>query len=366
MDLPPFLLNEWLEGHGPVRFNLAGSTGPLWTLADLLRVGEEPPTLDALSLSYSPPRGNAELRAAVAVHHEVDPDWVIITNGASEAIALVLIALWVKRGKALLPFPAYPAFAGIARATHLEPTYYRLDRTAGFTLDPQQVAKLADVDTIVVAANSPHNPTGALLRVEECATLTAALAEKGVPLLVDEVFHPIYFETGNRSAAGLGNVIVIGDMSKAFSMPGLRVGWIIDADPARRERISTARSYLSLGGSPIVEALALHALKNRAVILERTSSTARANLASLDRFMADSGDVLDWVRPQAGMLAFPWFRDGRESRSFCLRLLRKDVLVSPGDCFGMPEHMRVGFGSQTQGIDAALEIIAHELRSNKN
>ena len=113
----------------------------------------------------------------------------------------------------------------------------------------------------------------------------------------------------------------------------------------------------------MLEALALHALRNRDAILQRTRSVAGANLASLTRLMDELGDVLGWGPPQGGLQAFPWFRDGRDSRAFCERLAGKGVSLTPGDCFGMPDHVRIGFGSQAEGIEAAFDIIRRELRS---
>ena len=180
---------------------------------------------------------------------------------------------------------------------------------------------------------------------------------------MDEVYHPVYFGEPNRSAAAIENAIVLGDMSKALAMPGMRIGWIIDRDAERRERIVNARSHLSVGSSPILEALALHALRNRDAVLQRTRTVAAANLASLVRFVDEMGDLLNWVPPQGGLQAFPWFRDGRDSRPFCERLVERGVLLTPGDCFGMRDHVRAGFGSQADGIDAALDIVRRELRS---
>jgi aspartate/methionine/tyrosine aminotransferase len=364
MKLPPFLLNDWLESRANLQFNLAGSTGPRWTLEELQQLGDPSLDLTDLPISYAPPAGMRELRAEIAAHHNVDPDWVVVTNGASEAFLLLLSVLSRPQGNVLLPMPTYPAFAGMAQFVHLQPRYYTMPRDRNFQIDPGQLLDAADDGTVLVVTNSPQNPTGALLKPEDCYSLSDALAKKGMPLLVDEVFHPVYFGAGNPSAAGVDNVIVIGDMSKAFSMPGLRIGWIVDADAERRANIVRARSYISLSGSPVSEALAFHALQNRGKVLERVNAVASANLADLQRFMATVGDVLDWVPPEAGMLAFPWFRDGRNSRIFCERIADKGVFVAPGDCFGMPEHMRFGFGSQIGGIAGAFDIMAEELRAS--
>lgn len=364
MDLKPFALNDWLESRHAIRYNLAGSTGPSWTVGELLQLGDERPDLEALTISYAPPEGSADLRAEIAAHHRVDPDWVVVTNGASEAFLLLLSALAQPSGNVLLPMPGYPAFPGIAQALTLRARHYQLRRDQNFRMDPREIAASVDDRTLLAVVNTPQNPTGALLNDVDCDALSEALGSRGIPLLVDEVFHPVYRGEPNASAAGKDNVIVIGDMSKALSLPGLRMGWIIDMDAERRTKIVRARSYLSLSGSPILEALGLHALRNRGAILKRVNEIASSNFEELRDFMARVGDMLDWAVPEAGMLAFPWFRDGRNSRSFCERLANKDVFVAPGDCFEMPEHIRLGFGSLPRGIGSALAIFENELRES--
>ena len=191
--------------------------------------------------------------------------------------------------------------------------------------------------------------------------LAAALDERGVPLIVDEVYHPLYHGDAQRSAAGTDNVIVIGDMSKALSLAGLRIGWIIDANAKRRGRILDARSYFTVSGSPITEAIATHALNNADTVLSRLASVASANLSVMDSLMGDVADVLSWVRPRGGTTAYPWFVDGRDSRQFCTTLADAGVLIAPGDCFGAPEHVRISFGAQATGFDAAADILRHAL-----
>lgn len=363
MELPPFLLNEWLERPRDLRFNLAGSAGASWIMAELLQLGGGRLDLADLPLSYAPTAGAAALRAEIAAHHDVDPDWVVLTTGAAEGLLLLLSVLSRPGGNILLPMPTYAAFAGTAQFVHLDPRHYALSRDRGYAVDPDQVAAMADSRTVAALANSPHNPTGTVLEAADCACLAQALGCKGVPLLVDEVFHPVYFDASRPSAAGIGNVIVTGDMSKALSLPGLRMGWVIDADARRRQSMIRARSYIAWSGSPVLEALALHAMRNRSAILQRVTDVASANLKALCAFMARVSGVLAWVPPRAGFVAFPWFRDGRDSRPFCEWMAERGVLLAPGDCFGMPEHMRIGFGSQPDGIAAALAIVEEELRA---
>ena len=153
------------------------------------------------------------------------------------------------------------------------------------------------------------------------------------------------------------------DMSKALSSPGLRLGWIIDADPRRRHSLVEARSYFTISGSPLLERLAAYALRHRGGLLAGLRKVATANLDRLESFVAGTGDVLSWTKPAGGTTAFPWFTDGRNSRSFCEQVAKAGVLVAPGDCFGHAAHMRIGFAQQAEGFDVALDRMATMMRA---
>ncbi len=366
MDLPPFRLNQWLDhfdfADPPIACNLAGSTGPRWLLRELLAIGGDAPALDGLALGYAPAGGGKALREAIAAVYGVDPDWVVVTNGASEAFSVLLCVCAREGGNVVLPTPAYPAFGGMAQAWRLGVRSYALRREEGFRQSPGQVLAAVDGNSVLAVVNTPHNPSGAIMPRDAVAALAGALGERGVPLLVDEVFHPIYHGEVLPSAVGIGNAIVVGDMSKALSMPGLRIGWIIDADARRRERLVTARSYFSLSGSPLLEALATHAMRHQAAIVARAQSVATANLALLTAFMAEVDGILSWVPPPGGVLAYPWFDDLRASRPWCEAMAARGVLIAPGDCFGQAEHMRIGFGArEPDELAAALDAMRSAL-----
>jgi aspartate/methionine/tyrosine aminotransferase len=192
--------------------------------------------------------------------------------------------------------------------------------------------------------------------------LAAALAARGIPLIVDEVYHPLYFGGEMPSAAALRNTIVLGDFAKALSLPGLRIGWIIDRDAQRRKALIDARSYFTISGSPLTEAIGALALANAATILGRLREVAHANLALLAGFMREHRDSIDFSAPTGGTTCFPGLRDGRNARPLCEALAKAGVLVAPGDCFDAPAHMRIGFGAQRAGYAEALRIFAEVLR----
>jgi aspartate/methionine/tyrosine aminotransferase len=370
MRIPPFLLDQWLATYEfaspPIRYNLASSTGPRWTLSDLLALGDSGGLKDLgdLRLSYTKPQGSDELRKQVAALHDVDPDWVVITTGASEALS-ALYCLAAEPGASItLPFPSFPAMPVMARAWGLSVSTYALDRANGFKQSAERVLAAVGESTRLVLVNTPHNPTGSVMPYAEIARLATNLEHRLIPLVVDEVYHPLYHDVAPAaSAAKLSNTIVVGDLSKALSLPGLRIGWVIDRDARRRERLIDLRSYFTISGSPLTEAIAAHALANRDEILGRVRAVAAANLVALTDFMNAHADTLGWVAPAGGTTVFPWLRDGSDAKQLCVALADAGVLFAPGYTFDAPEHFRLGFGAQAEGFAQALNIVSDTLRA---
>ncbi len=366
MNLPPFLLDHWLAKHDfadpPIPYNLASSTGPRFTMAELSALGDGC-DLANVAVGYAPPDGHLNLREAIAAFHGVDADCVVVTTGASEALSILFCLAAAPGAEIALPSPQYPAFGALAGAWGLSVRNYHLRVNESFTQTADLVMSAVGTRCVLALVNSPHNPTGSVMARGEVERLAAALKSKGAPLIVDEVYHPLYFGAPGRSAADIDNVIVVGDMSKALSLPGLRTGWLIDRDKERRKRIVNARGYFTISTSPLLETLAAHALRNRDDILSRVRNVSRANLDQLAGFMARHSETLEWVPPKGGTVSFPWFKDGRNARPFCEAAAAAGVLIVPGDCFGGPNHVRIGFGAQEEGYEHALSIMSELLRS---
>jgi aspartate/methionine/tyrosine aminotransferase len=361
MRVPPFKLDAWLAAHEfatpPIRFNLASSTGPMWTLGELMALGggTDAVALRDVRMSYAPPEGGKLLRERIAALHDVDPEHVLVMTGASEAL-LSLTCLFAEPGASIvLPKPAYPALPVMARAWGLRVREYALRPEDGFAQTAQSVLAAVDESTRVVFVNTPHNPTGSIMTADEQRKLAESLAARGVPLIVDEVYHPLYHGAAVASAARLPNTIVLGDFAKALSIPGLRIGWLIEPDAARRTALLDLRSYFTISGSPLTEAVGAHVLSHADQVLARLRSVSQANLALLAGFMDQHREVIGWTPPAGGTTCFPWLRDGRDSRALCERLAKAGVLVAPGDCFDAPAHFRVGVGALREGYAGALE-----------
>lgn len=180
-------------------------------------------------------------------------------------------------------------------------------------------------------------------------------ADRGIQFVADEVYHPIYHGQEMASAASLPGATILGDFSKALCLSGLRVGWIIERNPNRLDQYFDARAYFTISNSPVCEALATVALRRRDQVYGRARRLATTNLQLLDDFFSEEADIFGWVRPGGGFTAFPWLKKETDARPFCRALLAEGVSLAPGDCFGMPAHVRIGFGGPGEQFPAAIE-----------
>lgn len=358
MQLKPFLLDIWLDKYEhEIEFNLAASTGPSWTLNELLNLAGQEDRQQFLDhqLVYGRPAGADGLREAIAEMHDVTAECVQIVTGASEAL-LVLMWLAAEPGaNVILPRPGYPPFSALPESLGLETRFYSIQKENNFSIDVEEIMKLADDGTNLILVNNPHNPTGATMSDAEMDQLHEFTSARGIQLVSDEVYHPIYHGRPTQSASRLPQATVIHDLSKAFSLPGLRTGWMIEHDRSRRERYWNARTYFSISNNSAGEMLAEIAMRKRDVVLGKTQQTATLNLGHLDRFMAAHRETLGWIRPQGGMTAFPWLVSGEDARPLCQAAAEQGILLAPGDCFEVPSHFRLGFAAIEHGFPQALD-----------
>ncbi len=319
---------------------------------------EEQEALWESKLTYPPAAGTEGLRQVVADWNDVEPDDVQIVTGASEGLLCLFHHVAEPGANVVLPAPGYPGFAALPETLGLEVRSYRLRTDESFRIDPDEIRSLVDDRTKLLLINRPHNPTGKVLSEKALRELHDFAAARNVLFVVDEVFHPVYHGETVSSASKLPQAVVLGDMSKALCLSGLRVGWIIERDRERRQKYWNARAYFTLTNNSLGEALAEHAVRHRIKILSRASRVASANLKLLRQFFAQHEDTLSWVPPEGGFTVFPRLKVGDDARPFCLEAANRGVLLAPGDTFGEPAHFRLGFGACENGFVEALEILS--------
>ncbi|MEW6209020.1 MAG: aminotransferase class I/II-fold pyridoxal phosphate-dependent enzyme [Acidobacteriota bacterium] len=364
MQFEPFLLEHWLNrfhfADPPIEFDIASSTGPQWTLREVMNLMDEDERqrLFDTRLVYTDGPGSRQLREAIAEMQGVSAEDVLVVTGASEALLLLFFKAARANANVVLPSPSFPTFAEMPRSFGTETRFYHLRHEDGFRIDTDEIKSLVDENTQLILVNSPHNPTGATVSDDELTSLHEFASERGVQLVVDEVYHPIYHGRETASASRLPSATVLGDYSKAFCLSGLRLGWMVERDRARMEEYINARGYFTVSNAVINETLATHATRQREAIFSRAREVASKNLAHLEKFFDQHRDALEWVRPQGGMTVFPRLRSGADARSFCEGAAEQGVLLAPGDCFGMAAHFRLGFAASGERFAAAIERLS--------
>src|SRR6185295_8445025 len=163
MQLKPFLLDAWLDQyeHG-IEFNLAASTGPIWTVKDILALADDETRHRFLNhkLVYGRPAGTDSLREAIAEMQHVPVEAVQIITNASEALVALMWLAAEPGANVIIPLPGFTTFSALPEALGVETRFYRASRENGFHIDIDEIKRLADAKTKLILINSLHNPTG--------------------------------------------------------------------------------------------------------------------------------------------------------------------------------------------------------------
>jgi aspartate/methionine/tyrosine aminotransferase len=334
-------------------------------LAELrkLMTEAEREAFDNAALTYTPSLGRDSLRAAIAAQYGAKAEEVLVFTGGAEALLAVFFVASEPGANVVVPTPAFAPFEQLPAAFGIETRRYTLRLEDGFAVDAAAVMRLVDGRTKLILLNTPHNPSGALIDEDTIRTLDAFAAERGVQLVVDEVYHPIYHGAHARSAGEYSRATVLGDFSKSFSLPGLRIGWVLERDAGRRRELTNAHEHFVVSSSMLSELLAEVAVRNREQVWNRARVNSAANLKLLEGWCAEHADRVEWLRPRGSMTAFPRVRGARDARPFCVAAAGRGVLLAPGDCFGAPAHFRIGFGLEMPEYADALAILGEVLRS---
>jgi aspartate/methionine/tyrosine aminotransferase len=350
---------------------LCASDVQAYPMADLLALAdaETRAMWDGLQLGYTESTGHPLLRREIAsLYDTIEPDEVLTFAGAEEAVFCLMNVMLGPGDHAIVTWPGYQSLYEIGRAAGAEVTLHELHETTGWALDLDLLRRQVTPDTRLIVVNLPHNPTGMLPDRATFDGLVAIAAEVGAHLLVDEVYRGLEFDESDRLPSGadvLARGVSLGVMSKAFALPGLRIGWLASHDRELLARVAGFKDYTTICSSAPAEILAIIALRARAAVLARSRSIIAANLDQLDAFFDEWSDRFAWVRPRAGSIGFPRLTvPGVRIDDWAAALAESEgVLLLPGSQFGHPgNHFRLGFG-RTDMPDALDRLEAHARRT---
>jgi aspartate/methionine/tyrosine aminotransferase len=346
-------------GYANIRYNLSESSTRDRSLSDLGL------TIPNLTLLYAEHRGNPRLRELIA--GELNAGDVLITSGAATALFIISTSLLSASDHLVVVRPNYATNLETPRAIGCSIKLIDLRFEADFRLDFDELAAAITPQTRLVSVTCPHNPSGVMFTEDELRRLVALTAAKGCYLLVDETYRDLSFDGPLPLAASLGrHVISVSSLSKAYGIPGIRIGWLITRDPQLQELFLAAKEQISICGSVIDEWIAEQVLANRGALLEPTLLEMRKRRQLVSAWIQQE-PLLEWVPPQGGVVCFPRMKAEPPggTTAFYRRLLETHgAYVGPGHWFEMPDtFFRLGYGWPTRDeLEAGLEAISRALR----
>ncbi len=367
--LPDFRLEAYFSRwEFAARHHLTASDAETTTVAELLALGTDADreAFAALRLGYTETWGTPPLRAAIASTYETcAADDVLVFAGAEEAIYWLMRLLAGPGDHLVVTVPNYQAIETLPLANGADVTGVLLDPLDGWRLDVDAVRAALRPSTTAVVVNVPNNPTGALPDQATWRALAELCDEAGVRLVSDEVYRGIELDSARtlpQAADLLPAAVSVNVMSKAYGLPGLRVGWVACRDHALLEALERHKHYTSICDAGPSEFLATVALRARDQVLARTRGIVAANLPVFDAFFARHPDLFEWAAPDGGCVAFPRYLGADGVEDFCRDLVETEgVLLLPASIYASElarvpaDRFRIGVGRRDP--EPALEAL---------
>jgi len=364
----PFVMERMMSKfEKEVDYNLSESGVHPLTLKELYQ--DDPDGLAgllSLEMDYAHANGIPELRKNIAaLYRGAGPENVLVTVGAIEANYDILWSLLSAGDEVVVMLPNYMQIWGLAKNLDLDLKSFTLDEKNGWAPDLDGLRKAVTGRTKLIAVCNPNNPTGYILKNEEMEAIIETARRAGAWILADEVYAGAERLADEQTPSFYGKyekVLAVGSLSKAYGLPGLRIGWavgpadVIDELWARHE-------YLTLSAAMLSNHLAAYALSPRVRprLIQRARGYIRRGFPVLEKWMNEHREILSTTPPQAAAIAFVKYRLDIPSTRFAERLREeKRVLIVPGDHFGLDRFVRISFGLPHDYLTPALGRI-HDL-----
>jgi len=369
VEIRPFALERYFAEHEfTARLLMSSSDCESLSMQELLDwSGIEGDRLwRELRLGYTHGAGHPLLRAEIAgIYREVKAAGVMVA-APEEAIFVAMHALLEPGDEVVAVAPAYQSLHELPRSIGCTVRPWTLQAgDAGWTLDCEALEGLIDERTRMLVINFPHNPTGHLIGRAELDRILEVAARHSLWLLSDEMYRLLEYDPRDRLPAVCDlyeRGISLSGLSKAFGLPGLRIGWLATRDPEVVRRWLVVKDYTTICSSAPSEVLAVIALQARDALLERAAKIVRSNLMAARFFFSQREAALRWLDPRGGSVAFPrWLGEGTVEALCADARARKGLMIVPGtlfDCGG--GHFRIGLGRKD--LPAALTAFDELLR----
>ena len=349
-----------------VEYDLSESGIRALTLRELMAMGWNLDAALDMPLGYSQSNGTIELRERLAAHYPgATVDQIEVTNGTSEANYLLALALIKDGDEVALEVPNYMQFWGVPRSLGAKINQFHLRLDRGWEPDWEEFERAVTPKTRFVYISNPNNPTGSVLSPEAMKRIVERCQKTGAYLISDEVYQgaEIYRDRTPSFWGMSDRVIVTSGLSKAYGIPGVRIGWIAGPKEVVAE-CWAQHDYLTIGPNKLSDMVARTAVEpaNREQCYARTRQILNHNLPLFHQWAASLGGKLSFQAPVAGAICLCKYSSNLPSYELCERIRqRQSVLIVPGVHLGLEGFVRIWIGGRPDYIQEGFRRIALEL-----
>jgi aspartate/methionine/tyrosine aminotransferase len=352
-----------------VEYDLSESGVRPLTLREVVEMGLDLDSLLDEPLGYSQSNGTIPLRERIAaLYPGSTPDHIQVTNGTSEANYVIALSQLRPGDRVAMEVPNYMQMPGVVRSLGATVSTFRLTQETAWEPDWEEFDRAVTSRTRLLYLSNPNNPTGAVLSDAAMRRIVDRCEAMGTWILADEVYLGAEID-GPRTASFWGmsdRVIVTSGLSKAYGIPGVRVGWLVGPKAVAAE-CWAQHDYLTIGPGRISDRIAQVAVEreNRERCYARTREILRRNLPIAREWVAGLGGRLSWQEPKAGAIGLFRYDAAEPSAAIAERVrVRQSTLIVPGSYVGLEGYLRIWLGGREEFLREGLRRIALELGSD--
>jgi aspartate/methionine/tyrosine aminotransferase len=351
MQITPFRIEEYMGKHEfAAKYLLSSSDAESVTIEDILAL--EPGAHEAFLkqwCGYTESPGAPWLREVLSkIYTSIHPDQLVVVSAAEEAIFLFYHALLTPQDHAIVETPCYESALTLPKSTGAAVSEWRRRPEDGWAHHLAALETLIRPNTRALYINTPHNPTGLLMRPEVYRGVLELAARHNFYVFCDEVYRELEHHPATRLPAACDRydrAISLGSVSKTYGLPGLRLAWLASHDKIILQKIIAFKHYTTICASAPSEFLTALAFRHRQKFIDRNLQIVQSNLPQLSAFFSRNASLFEWTPPNASTIGFARFKGQKDVLAFCEELVRDaGVLLLPGTVYDEPRHIRFGYG----------------------
>lgn len=322
-------------------------------------------------LNYPQTNGTIELRDKIsALYSGTDRDNVVVTTGAAQANFTSILTLLDPGDEIVILLPNYMQIWGAAKNLNLTVKTFSLKEEDGWKIDIEELKRVVSDKTKLIAVCNPNNPTGHIMSIDEMRAVVSVADQVGAWILADEVYAGAEHDPAILATSFWGTyekVLAIGSLSKAYGLPGLRIGWVVCPKDTASE-IWARQDYVTISSTILGNKLGAYALSPevRPRLISRTRTLIKRGYDNFALWCQNNSDLVSLTPPQAAAIAFIQYHREINSSVLMERLIKeKRVYLVPGDHFGLDHHLRISYGLSNDYVNQGLSRLAELLRAVK-